>query len=280
MSSEVGFSFQSDVVNLGSLTHMLTGRVLKALSDGGVDTYAVASAFWLGAKVPVRSSLADMVHAHVSQKKSYQSALAKALSIGWGHTAPVVEMTRTRAGSNALLLIGALSTGVSSFEAAQCLSELLDVFGLGPEMLPSVDVLRTLVSYLSPFVFDMGFGKVFQHIRDLAKRDRHLADLFERAGSASVLGAAIKQLIYTSQNLESHYMVLELRGSWLPAFASHILGMSVELMYNDRLIWACGGENGQITFQLGTHSLDNSSVQRPLEGLTILEDMDSPQARS
>ncbi|KAF6834864.1 hypothetical protein CMUS01_06018 [Colletotrichum musicola] len=45
MSNEVGFAFQADVVNLGSLTHMMTGRVLKALSDGGVDTYAVASAF-------------------------------------------------------------------------------------------------------------------------------------------------------------------------------------------------------------------------------------------
>ncbi|KAF6802787.1 hypothetical protein CSOJ01_11357 [Colletotrichum sojae] len=169
MSNEVGFAFQADVVNLGSLTHMMTGRVLKALSDGGVDTYAVAAAFWLGAKIPVRSSLADTVHVHISKRPTYHSVINKLLTIGWGHSTPVIEMTRNRAGTNALLLVGALGGGVTPFQAAQFLSQLLSEYGLGPDMMPSTDVLKGLVSYLTPFVYDLGFSKVLQHITNVAE---------------------------------------------------------------------------------------------------------------
>ncbi len=40
----VGFGFQADVVSTASLAHFLTGRMLKALSDGRVDLYALAAA--------------------------------------------------------------------------------------------------------------------------------------------------------------------------------------------------------------------------------------------
>ncbi|KAF5526131.1 hypothetical protein CGCA056_v002541 [Colletotrichum aenigma] len=260
MSNEVDFAFQGDVINLGSLTHMLTGRVLEALSDGKVDIYAVGAAFWLGARVPIRSTLADTVHAHVAQRRGYQSVLSKALSTGWGHSTPVVEMTRTRAGTNALLLVGALTTGSSPFQAAQCLSELLGIFGISLERLPSVDVLKELAAYLTPFVHDLGFSKVLQHITDVVegsleaeilsksangrRPDRQPLWELRHLGSASALAGAIKQLIYTSENRQDHYMILEMRGSWLPAFASHLLGMSVELLCHGKLLWACGGGGG------------------------------------
>ncbi|KUI57943.1 hypothetical protein VP1G_10968 [Cytospora mali] len=53
----VGFGFQADIVNTASLTHMLTGRVLKAMSDGGIDFYAVVAAIHLGKSISVRKSL-------------------------------------------------------------------------------------------------------------------------------------------------------------------------------------------------------------------------------
>lgn len=284
MSNQVDFAFQSDVTNLGSLTHMLTGRVLKALSDGKVDIYAVGAAFWLGGKVPIRSSLAETVHSHVSQRRGYQSVLSKALSIGWGHSTPVVEMTRTRAGTNALLLVGALGTGATAFQAAQCLSELMSACGIGLSKLPSVDVLKDMVTYLTPFVHDLGFSKVLQHITDVSERalradivsqsmgaqprrpqdeqaDRQALWELKNLGSASALASAIKQLLYTSQHGQEDYMILEMRGSWLPAFASHLLGMSVELRCNGKLVWACGGDKGSIIFQLGKHPMDNFSIK-------------------
>ncbi|KAF9878740.1 hypothetical protein CkaCkLH20_03640 [Colletotrichum karsti] len=252
MSNEVGFSFQADVVNTGSLAHMLTGRVLKALSDGGVDTYAVAAAFWMGAKIPVRSSLADTVHAQISKRPSYQSVLSRALNIGWGHSTPVIEMTRTRAGTNGLLLVGAFATGVPAFQAAQSLSELLSVYDLGADMLPNVDVLKGLVKYLAPFVHDLGFSKVLQHITHVCESAIKIENYSERSvireiGSPKILAAAVKQLVYTSQLHQDHYMILKVRGSWLPAFASHLLGMSVELRCRDKTIWASGGDNGTIS---------------------------------
>ncbi|KAF4818222.1 hypothetical protein CGCSCA5_v005330 [Colletotrichum siamense] len=291
MTDQVGFGFQADVVSTSSLSHMLTGRVLKALSDGGVDTYAIAAAFWLGAKVPVRSSLSDTVHSHVSRRRGMQSALSKALSIGWGHSAPVIEMTRTRAGTNALLVIGALSTGTPPFQAAQCVSELLSVYGLGAEMLPSVDVLKGLVAYLAPFVHDLGFPKVLQHIDSTAARYFETSRSFgpderganeesrrnkvfgqlRRMGSAENLAKAIKQLVFTAERGQSHYMILNVRGSWLPAFASHILGMSVELRHGDTILWACGGGQGNVIFQLESdHAANHFSVSSSPQSLHIV----------
>jgi hypothetical protein len=54
--SQVGFSIQADVIGGGSLLHAATGRLLKALSDGGVDFYAVATAVQLGKIIPIQSA--------------------------------------------------------------------------------------------------------------------------------------------------------------------------------------------------------------------------------
>ncbi|OHE93397.1 hypothetical protein CORC01_11262 [Colletotrichum orchidophilum] len=196
MSDQVGFSFQADVVNTASLGHVLTGRLLKALSDGGVDTYAMWAAIQLGKRIPVQSSHQSSLYAHIMSRKTYHSVLSKALSIGWGHSAPVADLARTVAGTNSIILIGALATGCQAFAAAQCLSELMAIYGLEADALPSVDVLKG-------------------QLRDM--------------GGAAFLASSIKQLIHTSQVGQRDYMALKVRGSWLPAFASHILGMSVEI---------------------------------------------------
>ncbi|WQF82184.1 hypothetical protein CDEST_07198 [Colletotrichum destructivum] len=266
MSDQVGFSFQADVVNTASMGHVLTGRLLKALSDGGVDTYALWSAVQLGKLIPVQKSLQNTLYAQIASKKTYQSVLSKALSIGWGHSAPVADLARTVAGSNAIILIGALATGCQSFAAAQCLSELMSIHGLEADTLPSVDVLKGLVGYLAPFVQDLGFSKVVQHITNVSERmirskgqscgntdprgTEQEVRRMKSLGSPGALARAIKQLILTSKKGQSDYMVLEMRGSWLPAFASLVLGMSVELRLGDQIVWASGGDRGSINFQL------------------------------
>ncbi|KAK1544597.1 hypothetical protein CPAR01_02099 [Colletotrichum paranaense] len=276
MSDQVGFSFQADVVNTASLGHVLTGRLLKALSDGGVDTYAMWAAVQLGKRVPVQTSHQSSLYAHIMSKKTYQSVLSKALSIGWGHSAPVADLARTVAGTNAIILIGALGTGCQAFAAAQCLSEVMAIYGLEADMRPSVDVLKGLVNYLAPFTQDLGFSKVLQHITILAERvirhenrrigvdnSERIGDLLMRLkdlGGAAALARAIKQLIHTAQKDQRDYMTLKTRGSWLPAFASHILGMSVEVRLNQTVVWASGGDHGHILFQLD----DEATVQPTL----------------
>ncbi|KAK0368812.1 hypothetical protein CLIM01_13833 [Colletotrichum limetticola] len=274
MSDQVGFSFQADVVNTASLGHVLTGRLLKALSDGGVDTYAMWAAVQLGKRVPVQASHQSSLYAHIMSKKTYQSVLSKALSIGWGHSAPVADLARTVAGTNAIILIGALGTGCQAFAAAQCLSEVMAIYGLEADMRPSVDVLKGLVNYLAPFTQDLGFSKVLQHITILAERvirhenrrigvSERIGDLLIRLkdlGGAAALARAIKQLIHTAQKDQRDYMTLKTRGSWLPAFASHILGMSVQVRLNQTVVWESGGDHGHILFQLD----DEATVQPTL----------------
>ena len=252
----MGFGFQADVVNAGSLAHFLTGRILKALSDGKVDFYALAASIWLGKQIPVRSALETTVHPVLASRTGFQGVLAQALSIGWGHSDVAIEMSRTKAGTNALLLIGAISTGCSYFGAAQILSELLVISGCEADQIPTVDVLRPLVAYLAPFVRDLSFGKVLHHVTASAehiavRRLHHIPASLTATGEAPVLAAAIKQLTLTSRRGETVYFNTYQRGAWLAVFASHILGMSVELLLDDTMLWASAGTNGAVAIQIG-----------------------------
>lgn len=277
----VDFGFQADIASTSSLAHLLTGKALKALSDGGVDFYSVAASIWLGKQIPVRPSLESTVHSHIASRGGIQSVLSKALSIGWGHSGLAVEMTRTRAGTSALLLVGALATGSSHFAAAQCLAELLAIGGCEPDKLPNVDVLRRMIAYLAPFVHDLGFSKVLEHVNTAGVRatrkagssigEQHLNSL----GDSSALAGGISQLKLTAERDETIFMVTKMRGSWLAAFASHILGMSTELRLGDTVIWASGGERGSVIFQLHSTSLSDTSSQLASKtfraGISIVE---------
>lgn len=70
--SQVGFSIQADVIGGGSLLHAATGRLLKALSDGGIDFYAVAAAVQLGKIIPIQSAHESSVSKHTRIHRSYR----------------------------------------------------------------------------------------------------------------------------------------------------------------------------------------------------------------
>ncbi|KAI1394312.1 uncharacterized protein F4822DRAFT_44982 [Hypoxylon trugodes] len=283
----VGFAFQAEVTNTGSLVHLLTGRALKALSDGGVDFYSVVAAVTLGKSFSVRSALGNTVRSHIMSRGGIQSVLSKALSIGWGHSGLAVEMTHTKAGTNALLLIGALAAGTTYYQAAECFSALLELRGCEADQLPNTDVLKHMISYLAPFVRDLGFSKVLEHITTTGicavhsmegGKKTQIINSIEYRGDTSRVAGAINQLMLTSQRGESIYMVTRVRGAWLPAFAAHILGMSVELRLNDTVIWAAAGSNGEVIFELGEHQANQHSVQA-ISGQKIML-VDTPNAET
>ena len=58
----VGFSLQGDVIAGGSLLLNASGRLLKALSDGGVDIYAISAAIWLGKSMPIDVHHESSIH--------------------------------------------------------------------------------------------------------------------------------------------------------------------------------------------------------------------------
>ncbi|KAI9147197.1 hypothetical protein HJFPF1_13230 [Paramyrothecium foliicola] len=279
----VGFSFQADVVNAASLAHLLTGRVLKAMSDGGVDFYAVVASIWLGKQVPIQSSLESSIHQQIAaRQQQYTGFLAKALSIGWGHSQIPCEMSRTKAGTSALVLIGALTTGSSYLMAAHVMSELLSLSGFEQDKIPNVDVLRVLASYLSPFVQDLGFPKVFQHITTtcihrLTQAGSDVPPALSATGDAPVLAGIIRQLCMTSQSQGSIHMVPRQRTAWSAAFASHVLGMSVEVRNGANTLWACGGVNGTVVLQLDQGYIESNSA-RSLVGLNFVL-VNAPKSR-
>lgn len=249
------------MIDTASLSNLLNGKALKALSDGSVDFYAVAVSVWFGKQISLRPSLgSDAVHSHIAARGDVQSALAKSLSIGWGHSTVATELSRTEAGTNALLLIGALATGTSPASAAQCLSELLVRSGCDTDALPNADALRRMVTYLAPFVYDLGFSKVLEDINTAALRmiARQNGDAktsrshLESLGTAPAWADAIKKLLAANERDESVYLETRFRGSWLAAFASDILGMSTQVYLGDVEVWSSAGDRGRVVFQLAT----------------------------
>ncbi|MCJ1442638.1 MAG: hypothetical protein MMC23_003135 [Stictis urceolatum] len=254
-SSAVGFSFQGDVITGGSLLFNASGRLLKALSDGGVDIYAVAAAVWLGKTMPIEVHHESSIHNLLASRGGRTAFLVKALSIGWGHSDIAVELARTRAGTAALLTIGALATGSSYYTAATGLSELLLLSGCELDRLPNVDALKTLTAYVAPIMVDTGFPKVFEHIVSTIKQNckisGHLVPEYLLAnGEASVWAGAVRQLILTAEKEEQLHFVVRQRGAWLAAYASHILGMAVKVLIQHEVKWECAGPHGSVTFEL------------------------------
>jgi predicted amidohydrolase len=67
--SQVGFQFQGDVFHGGSLIFSAAGRLMKELSDGGVDIYALGALVHLGHQVPM-SQRQETIVATCMQKRS------------------------------------------------------------------------------------------------------------------------------------------------------------------------------------------------------------------
>lgn len=69
-------------------------------------------------------------------------------------------------------------------------------------------------------------------------------------GGVNTTVRVIAQLIFAANERESIYIVTQMRGSWFPAFAGRLFGMSVELRLNDNI--ACAGTNGTAIFPTKT----------------------------
>ena len=265
MSQAVSFSFQGDVFAGGSLAFSAAGKLLKSLSDGGVDVYAVAALVELGKCIPI-SQHQEVIVSRAMQKRSQtrNGYLAKALSIGWGHNDVAYELSKTRGGCAALLTMNAFGAGNSAFVAAQGLQELMRLEGCEVGYLPSVDVIRNVVSFMTPIMRDSGFHSVFETIRlaavtQLAKRlsvpdfEKVSRSLTIERNAPSEWTDACHQLSLTSKLGESILLQTSSRSVWLAAFAVVILEMECTLLYGTSVLWGAGGSKGSVTIQIADH---------------------------
>jgi hypothetical protein len=273
-SNAANFNFQADVFSAASIAHLLTGRVLQALSNTRLDPRSLAAVLWLGKQIPVLQAHESSVHKMLGSRRDANTIIARVLNIGWGHTDLAVELALTKAGVSSLLLISALATGSSIHSAAQCLSELLCLSGLESDSVPSIEVLKSMISYLAPPMRDLGFPRVTALIIATAEhncftelRKSRPPDGLASSGDASVLAGAIRQLCLTSRLGETVYFITKQRGAWLAAFASHVLGMEVDVLYGSTTVWGSGGAHGKAVFQLD--EAYEGSPARPSEISTI-----------
>ncbi|MCJ1370377.1 hypothetical protein MMC20_001590 [Loxospora ochrophaea] len=255
-SSQIGFSFQGDIAGGASLMYSASGRLLKSLSDGGIDFYAIAASVQLGRTIPITASQELMVSRLLASRGGRSGFLAKALHIGWGHSDICTELARTRAGTAALLLMSALTVGGSTFDAAVALQELFLLNGCEASMLPNVDVLLKMIRYVTPFMYNSGFNPVLQHIHGVVSKacmsrnaDTALLAL-SLVGEPSEWAKAVKQLAFTAERRENTFLVVRQRGAWLAALAVQVLGMAVEVRVLGEILWQAPGSEGSAVFQL------------------------------
>jgi hypothetical protein len=64
-----------------------------------------------------------------------------------------------------LILADAFAAGRSYYVAAQALQELISLSGCQRQFLPSVMVLKGLISHVAPIMEDSGFRAPLEHIR-------------------------------------------------------------------------------------------------------------------
>jgi len=253
-SNQVGFSFQADVVGGASLVYSGTGRLLKYLSDGGIDAYAIMACMELSRTIPITATQEMTTSRLLASRGGRAGFLVKALHIGWGHSDIAMELARTRAGTAAMILVNALATGGTSFDAAVALQNLMELNGCEPSMLPNVDVLLTMVRYIAPLLYDSGFKPTLQQILDTLSKDPRLGldviGTWNTVGDSLEWCKAARQLAFSAERKEHVYLITEQRGAWLAAFAVHVLRMAVEIKVRSTIIWESAGSQGLAVFEL------------------------------
>lgn len=272
--SQVGFAFQGDVFTGGSLVMNITGRLLKALSDGNVDILAVAASLQLGKSIPITRTQETIVARSMQKRSVSRSGIfAKALSVGWGHTDIAYELSKNRAGCATLLLLNALSAGVSTFKASEGLQELLLHYGCTSDTLPTVDSLNTVMKYVAPIMIDSGFHAIMENIHiaitvemkktfSLQEFDKWHSEIMQDSVDMKEWVDSVRQLCWSASRNESLHVRINGRVAWLATFAVQILGMGCTVLCGATAVWETAGRNGKLVIHFGPSNI--SSYTKPL----------------
>jgi hypothetical protein len=86
------------------------GRLLKSMSDGGVNIYAIAASIEVSKLLPVGPKQEQIVRGALAKRNSKTSLSNSLLSVGWGQCDLVTDIARTRSGIAALLVTATFAT--------------------------------------------------------------------------------------------------------------------------------------------------------------------------
>jgi hypothetical protein len=109
-SNALSFNFEVDVISGGSILFATAGRLLRCMSDGVVDIYAVAASIEVSKLFPIGPKQEQIVRGALAKRNSKASILNSLLSVGWGHCGLVTGIARTRSGITALLVTATFAT--------------------------------------------------------------------------------------------------------------------------------------------------------------------------
>lgn len=253
-----------------------TGRLLKALSDGNVDVLAVAASLQLGKSIPITRTQETIVARSMQKRSVTRSGIfAKALSVGWGHADVAYELSKTRAGCATLLLLNALSAGVSTFKASEGLQELLVYYGCTTDTLPTVDSLNTVVKYVAPIMIDSGFHAIMENIHiaitvgmkrtfSLQEFQKWQPEIMQDSVVMKEWVDSVRQLCWSASRNESLHIRINGRVAWLATFAVQILGMGCTVICGATALWETAGRSGKLVVHFGPS--DISSITESLAG--------------
>lgn len=262
MANQMGFQWQGDVFAGTTLIFEAAGRILKQLSDSGIDTYALGGIIQLGTLLPISPHQEHLVSAAMEKRGRTKAGwLAKALSLGWGPSDAIYEISRTRGGCAALLTVTAFAAGSNTLVAAQGIQELMRLHGCEDSSLPAVDALRNTIAALTPILEDTGFNAILTtvHVAAVSELGRILPGmdflheercLIQDIGTPEEWTSIAYQLCMTARSRQSVYIHTVSRAAWLTAFAVRNLEMDCTVVYHNQVLWSAPGVNGRVTIQV------------------------------
>lgn len=262
--NQVGFAFQADVIAGGSILSNMSMRLFKSLMDADIHAYALSAAMDIGKMIPLPEERElSIVTALRSLPVTRHSVLSAVLNIGFGQTDIAMEVSKTKDGCAALITFHAFACGgVSTWDAATALRHLLLNFGAPTDIAPSIASLENVVKYVFPLLrmcsFEAVFQQVLQTVISKAKNDRDLLQACNSRGNPKDYASVVYQLSFTAREKGTFYLYARQKASWIAAFASYALGMSVELGYKGSVLWKAAGAQGTLFIEADICDLSQS----------------------
>ncbi|KAI5845837.1 hypothetical protein DFP73DRAFT_547403 [Morchella snyderi] len=237
-----------DWTSLTSMTVSVPLTLMSRLSQAGVDQYTLELVKFYGQFINLPSQHLEVVEKGLLQAKKFGFS-ANALFVGTGISLVPSLLARTRGGIAFAAVTMALRASFEANFTARVLSEWLSFFERPAELsLPSVSQLQAVGNEVAGCPIDPEIGRVIWGLEQLIEKNtaepRQPNSSLPRSLISPPHAQDLASAIHTIVTIRpSQTVVMRFKSSvgpsatWLAAFASKSVGLSVSLEIGNKIVW-------------------------------------------
>ncbi|KAH8151452.1 uncharacterized protein LAJ45_04657 [Morchella importuna] len=234
-----------DWTSLTSMTVSVPLTLMSRLSQAGVDQYTLELVKFYGQFMNLPSQHLEVVEKSLLQAKKFGFS-ANALFVGTGISLVPSLLARTRGGIAFSAVTMALRASFEANFTARVLSEWLSFFERPAELsLPSVSQLQAVSNEVAGCPIDPEIGHVIWGLEQLFEKNSGTKQFKPPTSlTAPPLAQDLARAIHTVLTIRPNQnVVMRFKSSvgpsatWLAAFASKTVGLSVSLEIGNKIVW-------------------------------------------